>query len=215
MPQEADVSGLIWLIWIIWIFWFSQDWLRHQSSMEQREKESQQRDLLESAISASTTSPPAEMRISGDLEAVVSEILRREGNSTLDNFLAGALTTYERVVTAFNSGDRVMLRRMVSDDVYKVFSDAIESRGRRQKSMKTVFSRTETPEIVDGLIDDTHMEISMRFVGESFELPRDGEGQAAAERVTCLRTTDIWTFGRGLSARPATWRVIGTEAAAS
>ncbi|MCC6946166.1 MAG: Tim44/TimA family putative adaptor protein [Bradyrhizobiaceae bacterium] len=212
MSQEVDGSGLIWLIWATWVYWWVYRWLHYLSSLERHEKERRERAGRKPAINANATPPLPEARAPKNLEAIVSEILRRDGASTLNDFLANALTAYETIVAAFNSGDRDTLRSLVSPEVYDAFSDAIAAREAQGKNMETVFSQLERPKIVGGLIDGTHMEISIRFAGESFKLSGNAGDLAAGGRTDRCRTVDIWTFERMLSARESAWRVVATEA---
>ena len=110
---------------------------------------------------------------------LVHEILQRDGAATIEDFLSQKVQVYETVVAAFDSGDRHRLRNLVSPDVYEAFSDAIQVREAERKSEKTVFSQIEPPEIVAGLVEDTRMEVSIRFAAEFFRLPRYTGGQFA------------------------------------
>lgn len=121
------------------------------------------------------------------------------------------LTAYETIVVAFDSGDRTMLRRLVSPEVYDALSDAMTARESQQITVETLFSRIDPPEIVNGLIDEAHMEISVRFVGECFRLCRNTAGELI-EGTDGHRNIDIWTFARALSSRESAWRVVATEA---
>lgn len=210
MPQDADGSGLVSLIWAAWIYWNIYWWLAHLSSLEQVKKERRQRGSFGSPVDAKAISLSASVR--SDLEALVSEVLRRDGAATVEDFLGKRLAAYEAIIAAFDSGDRETLRKLVSAEVFNVFSDEIAVREAQQQSIETVFSRIEPPKIIDGLIDEAYMEVSIRFVGESFKLFRGGAGQLIEGTPGRYRSIDIWTFGRTLSSRESAWRVVATEA---
>jgi predicted lipid-binding transport protein (Tim44 family) len=208
MPQDADSSGLISLIWAAWIYWNVYWWLHRQSSPEHAEKDRQEGNRPSFAENGGTAAGPVPPR----LEALVSEILRRDGAAEVDDFLRRRLAAYEATIAAFDAGDRDTLRELVSAEVYDVFSQAIAARESRQQASETVFSQIDPPEIVDGLIDETHMEVSVRFVGECFKLFRNAAGEPVHETPDRCRSADIWTFGRTLSSREHAWRVLATEA---
>jgi len=210
MPQDADGSGLVALIWVAWIYWNIYWWLGHMSSLQRAEQE-RQLGLLDLPTDAKTLSPSATILVPTGLEALVSEILRRDGAVRIEDFLGERLAAYERIVAAFDSGDRDVLRKLVSPEVFDVFSDAIATREAQRENVETVFSRIEPQEIVGGLIDETHMVVSVRFAGESFKTFRNAAGQLLEGADRC-RVIDIWTFARTLSSRRDAWRVVATQA---
>jgi predicted lipid-binding transport protein (Tim44 family) len=208
MPQDGDGSGLIYLIWAAWIYWIVYSRLDRLSSLEQTEKERKRHDPLGASHNARAISPSTATAITPTLEMLVTEILRRDGAAEVGHFLSQRLAAYEATVAAFNAGDRETLRELLSSEVYDVFSDAIAAREARQQNIKTVFSQIDTPVIVDGLIDETHMEIAVRFVSESFELSCQDRPPDRRQNV------DIWTFGRVRSSHDGAWRVTATGAGA-
>ena len=124
------------------------------------------------------------------------------------DFLGERLAAYELIVAAYGSGDRETLRKLVSSEIYDTFSDAIEA---RQERTRTIFSRIDLPKILDGHLDDDRMEISIRFAAEYFELPCDCSGQSVIAKPEKRHSVDIWTFARILSPKDE-WRLIATEA---
>jgi len=211
MSQDVDGLGLIWLLWVTWIYWCVYRWLSNLSSLEQLDKEYLKRILREPSANANAISDATGTTASEEFEAFVSEILRRDGVSTLDDFLTKALAAYETIISAFDSADRAKLRTLVAPEVYDTFSAAIADREAQGKNTETVFSEIEPPEIVDGFIDETHMEVSVRFAGESFKLSRNADGEIIGGRTDKCRTVDIWTFERMLSPHESGWRVVATE----
>jgi predicted lipid-binding transport protein (Tim44 family) len=186
-------------------------WIENRSSPEQTDGNLPQGRPFGFASNATTIPRLAAAAVRPDLEALVSEILRRDGE-LIEDFLSKLLATYETIVAAFDAGDRVMLRRLVSPEVYDALSGAIAARESRGITVETVFSRIATPEVVDGLIGEDHMEISVRFVGECFKLWRNPAGELIDGATDRSRNIDIWTFARMLSSREDAWRVVATEA---
>ena len=136
-------------------------------------------------------------------------ILRRDGDVAVTDFLGERLAAYESIVAVYGSGGRATLRKLVSSEIYDTFSDAIEA---RQERTRTIFSRIDLPKILDGHLDDDRMEISIRFAAEYFELPCDCSGQSVIAKPEKRHSVDIWTFARILSSPKDEWRLIATEA---
>jgi predicted lipid-binding transport protein (Tim44 family) len=166
----------------------------------------QRNRLIDLPVRARDSSP---MAISPNLEPLVSRILRRDGDVAVTDFLGERLAAYESIVAFYGSGDRETLRKLVSSEIYDTFSDAIEA---RQERTRTIFSRIDLPKILDGHLDDDRMEISIRFAAEYFELPCDCSGQSVIAKPEKRHSVDIWTFARILSSPKDEWRLIATEA---
>lgn len=209
MPQETDSSSLISLLSAIWIYWIVSSWWEHLHQLAQTQDARQQNDSTPLAKVAAVAGGAAASR---NLDILISEILRREAATTIDDFLAKVLAAYETIVAAFNAGDRETLSNLVSPEVYEAFSGAIDTREASKTSMEIVFARIEPPEIIDGEVDATHMEVSVRIVGEAFRLSRDAAGQLIEEAPAAFRSVDTWTFARKLSPRDTSWLLVATAA---
>jgi predicted lipid-binding transport protein (Tim44 family) len=208
MSQDADGSGLVSLLWGLWIYWSVSLWCEYLSSLSQEKKELRP-SWLNSPIPISSLKGSA---ASANLEALVSEILRLSGSITVNDFLDERLAAYESIVAAFDAGDRNTLRELVSSEVYDIFSETIAAREARREKTETSFSRIEPPEIVAGLFDETHAEVSIRFVAESYQLSRSASGQPIGRTPDRRHSIDIWTFGCTSSSPAGEWRLVGTEA---
>ncbi len=210
MPQDADGSGLVSLIWTALIYWNIYWWLAHLPP-EQAEQDGHRNDQLNVPGNAGTLSGSAGP-VPSRLGALVLEVLRRDGGTRIEDFLGQRLAAYEATIAAFDAGDRNTLGKLVSPEVFDVFSEAIEAREAQRHEIETVFSQIDPPEIVDGLIDETHMEVSVRFAGECFKLCRNATGRPTDQPPDRCHSIDIWTFGRMLSSHERAWRVLATEA---
>jgi predicted lipid-binding transport protein (Tim44 family) len=208
MPEESGGSAIAWLMYALAVYWIASSWRAHLAGMVAIEDVRRERD---NAVDAQAAASLPEEATRVDLDALVSEILRRETAATIDAFLARTLDCYETIIAAFNSGDRETLGRLVSPDVYKAFEDAITDREAKGLSVETLFARIEPPEIIDGMIDATHITITVRFVGEVFNLSRNAAGQLIEEVPPARRNVDIWTFARELSPRACAWRLVATR----
>lgn len=216
MLQDADSSTLITLAWALWIYWSISTWLEHFSSLAQDEEQRRGGRSTDHQIEArsrafSGRSSDAYLTMRPDLEAAVSEILRRDGAASVEDFLANALAAYEAIVAAFDVGDRETLRGLASAEIYDAFLHASAQREAQREQRETVFSQIEPPQIVDALVDDAHMEISIRFFSEAFKLSRNAAGQLMEEAPAPYRNVDTWTFARMLSSGDSAWRLVATE----
>lgn len=205
MPEDGNSSGLVALLWGLWIYWLLS-WCTHLSSLSRTKGAPQsERTASPQATSLFNISTGYEK-----LQATVSRILERCGDITVSDFLAERLSIYETIVAAFDAGDRKTLRRLVSAEVYATFSEAIMARGKQQTDTKTIFAKVARPEIVAAVFDDTHAEISIRFVADSYKLSDSTPDRPIEKSPSSRHSIDIWTFG--CSSLTRKWRLIATEA---
>ncbi|HVV43092.1 MAG TPA: Tim44/TimA family putative adaptor protein [Nitrobacter sp.] len=206
MPEDGNSAGLAALLWGLWIYWLLS-WCTHLSSLSRAKGAPQSR-----GISPTTTSALSIPVGRTKLQATVSRILEHCGGITVSDFLTERLSTYETIVAAFDAGDRKTLRRLVSAEVYVTFSEAITARRKHQEDAQTLFAQIAPPEIVAAAFDDTHAEVSIRFVADSYKLSDGTSDRAIGSSPSSRRSIDIWTFGCTSLTRK--WRLIATEAEA-
>ncbi len=96
-------------------------------------------------------------------------------------------------VAAFADGDRDMLRQLVDDDVFEVYSAAIAEREKAgQEPMRLV--RLRQARIVEASVDDHEMaRVMVSFESEL----SDGDNLRQAK--------EIWTFKRSLASQDPNW----------
>ena len=129
------------------------------------------------------------------------------------DFLTGARTAYEMIVTAFAEGDRRSLRNLLSRDVYEGFETAINEREKRNETTETRFVSIDKAEIVGAEMRGRNAQVTVRFVSKLVSVTRDRNGtviEGNPDGVTDV--TDVWTFARDVSSRDPNWKLVATEA---
>ena len=137
------------------------------------------------------------------------------GDRTFDpkQFLAGARSAYEMVVTAFAEGDRKTLKNLLSREVYDGFDSAIREREEHGYTAETKFVSIDKADLVGAEVRGRTAQVTVRFVSQIISVKRDRSGtviDGSPEKVT--EVTDVWTFARDLSSRDPNWKLVATEA---
>ncbi|MEZ6029232.1 MAG: Tim44/TimA family putative adaptor protein [Hyphomonadaceae bacterium] len=129
----------------------------------------------------------------GPAAAGLEAIASRDATFVPDDFTRGARKAYEMTVAAFADGDRDMLRQLVDDDVFEVYSAAIAEREKAgQEPMRLV--RLRQARIVEASVDDHEMaRVMVSFESEL----SDGDNLRQAK--------EIWTFKRSLASQDPNW----------
>ena len=106
-------------------------------------------------------------------------------------FLAGAREAYARIVTAFASGDRAVLRPLLSPDVFAAFDTGITAR----TTPAVNFVKLQDARIAGAALHGRNAEITVAFVAE----------------FASGSLTDVWTFERNLDSANPNWLLVATS----
>jgi len=152
-----------------------------------------------------TTKPP---------DAVAAGLERiRSADSSFDpaGFLEGARTAFEMIVAAFAAGDKAQLRPLLSDEVYKPFSDAIDERDAAGETLETRILNLKSIDIVEAGLVGRMARVTVKFVTDQVNVLRahdgsvvDGHPDDPAEK------TDFWTFARDTRSSNPNWVLVTT-----
>ena len=161
--------------------------------------------------SAGRTSRPPDSPISAGIEAVI----RQEPSFDPHDFLGGAKSAYETIVTAFARGDRKMLKGLLAKEVYDGFEQAITEREKRGEKAESNFVSIDKADIAAVDVKGKTAQVTIAFVSQLISVTRDAQGavvDGSAEAVS--EVNDIWTFSRQLGSRDPNWLLVATESAA-
>jgi predicted lipid-binding transport protein (Tim44 family) len=126
-------------------------------------------------------------------------------------FLEGARTAFEMIVAAFAAGDRIRLRPLLSDEVYKPFSDAIDEREAASETLETRILNLKSIDIAEVALAGRIARVTVKFVSDQINVLRahdgsivDGHPDEPAEK------TDFWTFARDTRSSDPNWVLVTT-----
>jgi len=146
--------------------------------------------------------------------AGLDALIKADRNFDLGDFMQGARSAYEMIVTAFAGGERRTLKDLLSSEVYSGFDAAIGDREARGEVAETRFVSIDDAKLIDAAMEGRTAQLTVRFVSQIISVTRDKDGNVVdgnADKVTDV--TDVWTFARDMSSRDPNWKLVGTEAA--
>jgi predicted lipid-binding transport protein (Tim44 family) len=143
-------------------------------------------------------------------------INKYDRNFEPEPFLQGAKRAYEMIVSAFASGDRKVLKDLLSRDVFDGFTSAIAEREGRGELIDQQFVGIKKADIVGAEVQNGAASVTVRFLSELITATRDQSGSVVGgdpQRIT--EVTDIWTFSRDVSSKRAldnpNWKLVETQ----
>ncbi len=128
-------------------------------------------------------------------------------------FLNGAEKAFRMIVAAFASGDRQMLRTLLSDDTYTAFEGAITAREALGQTQISEVRAIERLAIEDAALHGSIAAITLRIVSDQVNLTRDSAGHIVVGAEAVTEISDIWTFERDLRQPDPTWRLTAARSA--
>ena len=111
------------------------------------------------------------------------------------HFLSGARTAYERIQKAYADADRLVLKPLLSDDVYAAFEREIAARPGAADRLNQILDARIVGATLEGKLAD----ITVAFRA-SFTAP-DGSPREVA---------DHWSFTRTIGASDPNWTLVAT-----
>jgi predicted lipid-binding transport protein (Tim44 family) len=156
--------------------------------------------------------PPAATRAVPDPASAVGETLGRMRaiDRTFEpaRFLDGAEGAFRMIVTAFAAGDRVQIRNLVSDDVYRSFEQAITAREQAGHTQVSDIHAIPGATIEAADLAGNRAHITVRFVSDQTSFVKDQSGHPVSGAEGTTELVDLWTFERDLTARDPAWRLV-------
>ncbi len=148
-----------------------------------------------------------------DLHDGLVAILKASPDFDPDQFLAGAKTAYEMVVTAFADGDRKTLENILAADVYDGFVSAIAEREAREERVESTFVGVNDAKITQADLEERNARLTVRFDSELISATRNKDDAIVdGDPTTVQSVRDVWTFSRDSRSRDPNWKLVATEA---
>jgi predicted lipid-binding transport protein (Tim44 family) len=126
-------------------------------------------------------------------------------------FLEGARMAFEMIVAAFAAGDKAQLRPLLSDEVYKPFSGAIDERAAAGETLETRVLQLKSIDIVEAGVAGRTARVTVKFVTDQTNILRAHDGSIVdGHPDEPTEKTDFWTFARDTRSNDPNWALVTT-----
>lgn len=147
---------------------------------------------------------------------LVEEIIKNDPDFDITYFLKGAEAAYSMITKAFAKGNKKRLKMLLSDDIYKLFSDAITTREKDKLMIETKIESFEIVEIdaakVIEVKDQKSASITVFFKTKQVVVTYDQNDEIIEnEAKTSVLRQDYWTFERAFNADSQQWTLVNTK----
>jgi predicted lipid-binding transport protein (Tim44 family) len=155
---------------------------------------------------------PKSKKALGPLAKGFEAIAGADPNFDPENFVDGAKSAFEMIVTSFAMGDLGKVKTFLSKEVYENFADAVEERMKAKETLETTVVGFQSATISAARMEDTNAVVTVKFVSEQINATRDADGNViAGDAETPVDVTDIWTFTRDTKSRDPNWALVETS----
>jgi predicted lipid-binding transport protein (Tim44 family) len=128
-----------------------------------------------------------------------------------DEFLTGARTAFEMVITAFTKRDRDTLKMLLSDEMMKSFELSLTDADAANRLADTTLVAITKAEITNAKLSGNLATLTVDFASEQIHLIRDKDGnilEGDASHVEVVE--DQWVFTRTLTSSDPSWTIVET-----
>lgn len=148
-----------------------------------------------------------------ELNRGLREVVTADPSFDPREFVGGASTAYEMIVSAYAEGDRKTLKGLLSREVFDGFVAAIEEREARGETVRSNFVGIEKASIIQAEMKGSEANITIRIISQLISATLDSNGEVIeGDLVEVADVNDVWTFARDTRSRDPNWRLIATEA---
>lgn len=142
----------------------------------------------------------------------LTQIQLADSSFSQQDFLNGARMAFEMIVESFAKGDKDTLNSLLSPEVYKNFSSAIDARANSDEHEETTLVGIKSAVIDDANIEGRTAYITVKFVSEEVSIVRNKAGDVVSgDPNQVIEAEDLWTFARNLESSDPNWLLVATE----
>jgi predicted lipid-binding transport protein (Tim44 family) len=142
----------------------------------------------------------------------LDRIRRADPGFDPEHFLAGARAAFELIVGAFARGDKVALRPLLSDEVYRPFAETIDEQLAAGETVENRIVQLNSPDIAGAELSGQTARIVVRYVSKQVNVTRAGDGQVVdGDAEQPVEKTDYWTFARDVRSTDPNWVLAATR----
>lgn len=147
-------------------------------------------------------------KLAQGLEAIAS----LQKDFTGSEFLRGAKSAYEMILSDFAKGDKLGLKPLLSSAVYDGFAAAIDQHKAAGETKFFKFVGLKSSKIVGATMTGKRAAIEVMFVSEMISATLDKTGNTIEGDTKAISdVSESWTFERDLTSRDPNWKLVATS----
>ncbi len=148
----------------------------------------------------------------GRIDTGLDEIAAVDSRFDLREFVEGAKSAFEMIVTAYSRGDLAELKQLLSQKLYADFAAAVKAREAEGHTITSDIHRIKSARIIEAHLGGAMAYITVDFDVERTAVIRNREGVVIEGDPNIISSVeDIWTFTRDMRSTDPNWVLIETD----
>ena len=149
---------------------------------------------------------------SGSEKKVVNLSPGKLDNAAKEQFIKGAKTAYEMIITSFAKGDKNALKPLLNKEIYQNFSDEIDHRKKEELKSELTFVGVKSAEIKNFEKKDNIYFFTVNFVSEIITCKKDKNNKVIEGNPDIIKTVnDVWKFSKNMWSSNPNWYLVETQ----
>ncbi len=143
----------------------------------------------------------------------LAQMKQAEPSFMVGEFLKGARSAYEMILTAFDKGEIDRIRAFLARDVAQAFDEAAAQRKAQGLVVQTTIIGIRELALEEATFDATtrRAEVTVRYVVELTRVVRDAQGAVIEGSPSAVvKQRDSWTYGRVMGSADPNWQLVAT-----
>lgn len=143
-----------------------------------------------------------------NINIIFKPIQEMDPQFTQGHFMVGAKAAYSMILEAFASGDRDLLKSLLTDSVYSVYEAAIDEREKNNYRQVTDLGRLKGAKAINAEINGTIARIQVLYTADLTSALLNESGDVVEGDVDVLSSiSEIWEYERNLKSDDPAWRL--------
>ena len=133
-------------------------------------------------------------------------------DSAKQEFLNGAKSAYEMIVTSFAKGDKNVLKPLLNKEIFQNFSDEIDCRKKENVKSELTFVSIKSAKIKNFEKKDNIYTFTVDFVSEIITCKKDKNNKVIEGNLDRIKTVnDVWKFSKNIWSSNPNWFLVETQ----
>ena len=133
-------------------------------------------------------------------------------DSAKQEFLNGAKSAYEMIVTSFAEGDKNVLKPLLNKEIFQNFSDEIDYRKKENIKSDLTFVGIKSAKIKNFEKKDNIYTFTVVFVSEIISCKKDKNNKVIEGNPDRIKTVnDVWKFSKNMWSDNPNWYLVETQ----
>lgn len=155
-----------------------------------------------------------DLQLSEKLQKIINQIKLIDNEFNEAIFLQNATKVFEIIIAAYSNADTLLLKKLLSKEVYIAFFKEIESRKSKNEVLDKTLVSIVKSELIDVSFEKKQASISVKFISQQINLIKNNLGQIiSGDPKEIDNINEIWTFSRNLGFNDLNWKLIETRTA--